>query len=132
MSEEIIKVLDNLGQKFGLAIDWSSQNIMPYLQDLMSRFIAYRTTTAIILIVISLVLIIGGLISIKKLRKWIKSDAFNKRWQDDDDLLAILGFTGAGILVTVGIVVLIFNIFGIVQNLCMPELVVFKYIKNLI
>lgn len=132
MSEEIIKVLDNLGQKFGLAIDWSSQNIMPYLKDLMTRFITYRTTTAIILIVISLVLIIGGLISIKKLRKWIKSDAFNKRWQDDDELLAILGFTGVGILVTVGIVVLIFNVFGIVQNLCMPELVVFEYIKSLI
>lgn len=34
MSEDIIKVLDNLAQKFGIAIDWTSQNAMPYLEDL--------------------------------------------------------------------------------------------------
>ena len=37
MSEEIIKVLDNIGQKFGIAIDWTSENVLPYIQDLMHR-----------------------------------------------------------------------------------------------
>lgn len=31
MSQEIINVLDNLGEKFGIAIDWSNENILPYL-----------------------------------------------------------------------------------------------------
>lgn len=35
MSNEIIKVLDDLSERLGIAIDWSSQNVMPYLQDLM-------------------------------------------------------------------------------------------------
>lgn len=35
MSNEVIKVLDHICDKFGIAIDWSSSNVMPYLQDLM-------------------------------------------------------------------------------------------------
>ena len=34
MSEEVIKILDNLGEKFGVAIDWTSENIAPYLTKL--------------------------------------------------------------------------------------------------
>lgn len=29
MSENIIKVLDELGKRFGIAIDWSSENVTP-------------------------------------------------------------------------------------------------------
>ena len=32
VSDQIIKVLDNLCDKFGLAIDWSSKNVQPYLR----------------------------------------------------------------------------------------------------
>lgn len=35
MSEEIIKVIDELGKRFGIVIDWSNQNIIPYLQELL-------------------------------------------------------------------------------------------------
>lgn len=32
MSVEVIKVLDALVEKFGIAIDWTSANVLPYLQ----------------------------------------------------------------------------------------------------
>ena len=41
MGNEVIKVLNHLGDQFGVAIDWSSANVMPYLNDLMSRMIKY-------------------------------------------------------------------------------------------
>lgn len=31
MSEEVIKILDTIAEKFGLAIDWTSANVLPYL-----------------------------------------------------------------------------------------------------
>ena len=31
MSQQIIEVLDYLFEKFGIAIDWTSENIMPYI-----------------------------------------------------------------------------------------------------
>jgi len=33
VSDQIIKVLDNLGQKFGVAVDWTQSNIMRYKND---------------------------------------------------------------------------------------------------
>lgn len=44
VSEQIIEVLDHLGQQLGIAIDWSSQNVLPYLQDLFSRYVSYEIT----------------------------------------------------------------------------------------
>lgn len=41
MGNEVIKVLNHLGDQFGVAIDWSSANVMPYLNDLMNRMIKY-------------------------------------------------------------------------------------------
>ena len=32
MSTEIIKILDAICDKFGLVIDWTSQNVTPYMR----------------------------------------------------------------------------------------------------
>lgn len=56
VSKQIIEVLDNLCQKFGLVIDWSSENIVPYLTELCGKFINYEIHTSIAWIVIMLVM----------------------------------------------------------------------------
>lgn len=48
ISEEIIKTLDYIGEKFGLAIDWTSSNIMPYFTELCNKIIKYEICTSII------------------------------------------------------------------------------------
>lgn len=80
MSQEIIKVLDNLAQKFGIAIDWTNQNILPYLQDLMGRYISLQNSYAIIWIVISIIMIIGSSILISKCIKEIREE------ENDNDI----------------------------------------------
>ena len=70
MANEIIKVLDNLGEKFGIAIDWSSANIMPYLQDLMTRIVKYETYTSIAWII----LFILGILILFAIKKLIKNE----------------------------------------------------------
>ena len=42
MSEEIIKVFNYIGDKLGIAIDYTQENIQPYLEDLWHRFITYE------------------------------------------------------------------------------------------
>ena len=66
MSEEIIKVLDDLGDRFGIAIDWTSENVLPYLQNLMDRFITYNIAMNILYIVVCAVIILGAIIGIPK------------------------------------------------------------------
>ena len=42
MNEETIKVFDYIGEKLGIAIDYTQENIQPYLEDLWHRFITYE------------------------------------------------------------------------------------------
>lgn len=131
MSEEIIKVLDELGKRFGIVIDWSSQNIMPYLQELLKRFICYQNITACVWIIISIAMTICGVIMLKFLNKWRKSDGYNSDSYDDDELLAALGYIFSILIIALGIGLIIGNTLGIVKNICMPEMVVYEYIKNI-
>lgn len=122
MSDEIIKVLDNLGQKFGIAIDWTSQNILPYLQDLMNRFISLQSTKAIIWIVILSVLVIATIILM------VIGIRVGKR-EDDGEIIFMAVFIGIIILICL-VVPLICNIFGLMQNIYTPELTLLEYITN--
>ena len=42
MNEEIIKVLDYICGKLGLAIDWTAENVMPQVIDIFSRYRIYE------------------------------------------------------------------------------------------
>ena len=128
MSEEIIKVLDELGKRFGIVIDWSNQNIIPYLQELLKRFICYRNITACVWIIISIAMTISGVVMIRFLNKWIKSENFNSDYEDEG--LAIVGYAFSICIIALGIGLIIGNMFGIVKNVCMPEMVVYEYITN--
>ena len=131
MSEEIIKVLDELGKRFGVVIDWSNQNIIPYLQELLKRFICYRNITACVWIIISIAMTISGVVMFKFLNKGEKSDNYNKDYCSDEDMLAALGYMFSICIIALGIGLLIGNIFGIVKNVCMPEMVVYEYITSI-
>lgn len=131
MSEEIIKVLDELGKRFGIALDWSNQNIMPYLQELMRRFICYRNVAACIWIIISIAMTITGAVTIKFLNKWRKSDNYDKSYSSDDDLIAAMGYIFSIGIIMLGVGLIIGNLLGIAKNICMPEMVVYEYITNI-
>ena len=131
MSEEIIKVIDELGKRFGIVIDWSSQNIIPYLQELLKRFICYRNIMACVWIIVSIAMTISGFVMIKFLNKWRKSENYDSDYYGDDELLALLGYIFSICMIALGIGLIIGNILGIVENICMPEMVVYEYIKNI-
>ena len=132
MSDEIIKVIDELGKRFGIVIDWSNENVLPYLQELARRFIIYKTAMGIMTIVISVILIIIFGIGVKKLLEWRKSEKFSINRYDDYDFIFVLAMTGCimGICIAAGII--IGNTSGIIKNLIMPELTILEYIKPMI
>lgn len=129
MSEEIIKVLDELGKRFGIVIDWSNQNIIPYLQELLKRFICYRNITACVWIIISIAMTISGVVMIRFLNKWKKSEDFNSDYDNED--LVIVGYAFSICIIALGIGLILGNILGIAKNICMPEMVVYEYITNI-
>ncbi len=69
MGNEVIKVLDHLCDKFGIAIDWTSANVMPYLQDLMSRIVKYGIYQNVSEIIFCLILLLIVALITRKLYK---------------------------------------------------------------
>ena len=67
MSEEVIKIFDYIGEKLGIAIDYTQDNIYPYLEDLWHRYITYEIIKNSIGCIVSIILILISLFIAKKM-----------------------------------------------------------------
>lgn len=115
MSDEIIKLLDDLGRRFGIAIDWSSENMLPYLKDLMSRYIDYEVMTSIVWIVLGAIMLVGGS---------ILTIVFIK---NNNDAAPIFIFVAVGGAFVIGM-----QVFDIITCYTIPEKVIIEYINSLL
>ena len=119
VSSEIIEVLDYLGEKFGIAIDWTSNNVLPYLQTLIDKFIKWEISTSIVWIVIAVFVIamIIALMNLKGVREANEDYC--------DGMLWVL----AGILIIVSFIVICIQIFDIIECNVFPEKALYDFIK---
>lgn len=125
-SKEIIDVLDYLCGKFGIAIDWTSENVMPYLEDLCGRYIQYEVYTsiawctvfAVIVFVTGLVWAIGSIV-----------DKHNDRRcaSDATEMFCVFFF----IFLVVGMFVWTCQAFDIIECYTIPEKTILEYVKQL-
>lgn len=96
MGDEVIKVLNHLGEQFGIAIDWSSANVMPYLQDLIPRIVKYGIYQNISNIICCLViLLVIALITRKLYKTSYKYASIYEKTNDFDDKSTAMFFTTA-------------------------------------
>lgn len=126
MSEEIIKVLDNLAQRFGIVIDWTSQNIMPYIQNLMGRYMQYHIASIILALILE---IMGIFIFIKVLKSALNKKKDDKYWE-----WFVEGIYYTIPLMILGIVLAILipvTIDTLLQDIFIPEVTMLNYIKSL-
>ena len=87
VSEQIIQVLDNLCMKLGLAIDWTSENVAPYLTVLCTKLVSYEIWTSVAWLVFATIPLIIVISFTVKYRSTIKETIC-------DDLVGPLIFIG--------------------------------------
>ena len=85
VSEQIIQVLDALCEKFGMAIDWTGENVIPYVATLCTKLVSYEIWTSVAWIALCAMIILTGFILIKKY-KTVLLENF-----DSDDIGCVLG-----------------------------------------
>lgn len=128
MSNEIIKVLDDLGRRMGIAIDWSSKNVMPYIEDLANRFIQWVVTTSCIWLVVGIAMIVTGTAFATNI--WRKRDNYCY-FGDIDDSMTVL-FVLNIFSVIVGAIIVAVQGADIIQAIYLPEATIYSYIQDLI
>lgn len=127
MSEEVIKILDALAEKFGLAIDWTSANVLPYLQQLCGKYVTYEIATSVVLMLIGVCLLFVGKYVIEK-AKYCWKKYKEERYSDYDFGAIVLGVL-AGCAIIGGIVVILYQTFDIVTCITFPEKIIIEELR---
>lgn len=127
MSEEVIKILDALAEKFGLAIDWTSANVLPYLQQLCGKYVTYEIVTSVVWVLIGVCLLFVGKYVIEKAKYCWKK--YKEERYSDYDFGAILLGVLAGCAIIGGIVVILYQTFDIVTCITFPEKIIIEELR---
>lgn len=127
VSGEIIKVLDDLCRRFGVAIDWTSENVMPYLEDLCARYIQYEVFASIAWCVLPLVVVVvSGLL-------WVISGiAYKKVGGELAEMVCYISSMTFFTAMVVGFFICSTQAFDIIECYTIPEKVILEYIKTLL
>lgn len=121
-SREIIAILDYLCQRFGIAIDWTSDNVMPYLQDLGERFIQYEIYTSFASCVLAaVVLAVSGVI-------WFLATILDKNRRNNIGEVSKAVFFVA---LVVGAFVCMMETIDIIECYTLPEKTILDYLQTL-
>lgn len=121
VSDEIIKVLDDLGRRFGIAIDWTNSNMVPYLQQLGQRIVNYKLGISVFYLIIGILVMI---VSIKAIKFIIHMCS-----DDDDITVDLLTMFIAPISIVAGVIAFIFVcdcIENIIACMTLPEKVILQ------
>lgn len=125
---EIEKALDQLAEKFGIAVDWS-QDIYSYVQDILNR---YRTVSIVQDAVIIVLLVLGAILAtlvLKYILKYIfKQDRKYIISADADDFISAIIIAACIVFLLIFVPITIVNINDITRWIFVPET---QFVKEL-
>lgn len=119
-SEQLKSAFKSLSEAMGTAINWSSENIVPYISDLCSRVVHYEVATSVAWMVIAAIPLIATIIL------WIVAVH-----EDDENVwfatILCSIFLGIPCIVCIGC-----QVFDIIRCVYIPEQVIYNVIKGLL
>lgn len=129
VSQQIIEVIGALCQKFGIAIDWASDNILPYVEDLAKNAVRYELYTSLLYSIIFAIGMAILIVFIRLIWCWLKKDE-----PADDESIGVAGafLVIFSICSIICFVLLLKQLVDIITCFTFPEKVVYDMISNMI
>jgi hypothetical protein len=135
VSDQIIKVLDDVCEKFGLAIDWTSETVLPYVSTLAEHLVKYEIWRSAASMVSMVFWTVVSIILTKKFYP-----TFKRGWEENSRSYCDVGWEVASVLAMIflaclwlGTVICInVNTVQIIKCITFPELFVLEYIQDLL
>lgn len=142
MNNKIIEVLDYLGEKIGLAIDWTAENVYPQVVEFMGRYKAYEIVINIIWILIALGCCFGMYLYIKKIvipakircTETREANLWFECWSSRDISCNIGGTiltVFLGCITLAAVITMFVSIGDLVKWIVIPEMQFYEVIKSL-
>ena len=145
MADEIIKVLDDLAARMGVAINWSAENVLPYVTELSEKIVRYELWTSVVALLVPITFGIMLFLFAKcvfkpRTRKCIKYSYDTHRDEEveetytirnENDMLVDIALFVSILLEVVLIACNLLNVFDIIACLTFPEKVILEYLQEL-
>lgn len=128
VSDQIIAVINDLCAKFGVVIDWTNENVIPYLTELAGKFIRYEIAVSAFYAVF---IIVGFYVSVKFLIMVTKK-TIESCW--DEIYIAPMVIVVVSTIIFTALLLLcaLPNVIDIITCLTFPEKMIFDYVSTLI
>lgn len=130
LSEEVVAILDNVCAKFGVAVDWTSENVVPYLTELAGKCVKYELVTSIMWIAAFALLTLACFAGAFKCYK-----VYHKA--EDCDVKEGVSWLGIGLMVSgvilfcLSLLVALVQTHDIIACLTFPEKIILTFVKGL-
>lgn len=134
MSAQIIEVLNDICDKFGIAVDWTSKNIQPYLKELMTKCINYKLATDIVWLVVGIVLlIIGGVLlrfAFNNNRKYHEIKDYYERMHSNLDETVAAQIIFGGICLCIAVILTLYFTINLITCVTFPEKIILDMVRS--
>ena len=126
-SKEIIDVLDYLCRKFGIVIDWTSENVAPYLKDLCTRYIQFEIQTSVAWIILCVgVMALAGII-------WVISGIVDAHVGSDiSNGIKCVSMFLFWLFLVISVITGMVQAWDIIECYTLPEKVILEYLETLV
>lgn len=124
-SENFINIIDAISKKLGIVIDWSNNNVLPYIEQLSARIVNYEKFTSVTGLIFTIIILIIGIILLKKAGEDFK----NNDYYYCDDIGVLCSIIGS-VLIMVSVVCIIVNVRDIITCLTLPEKTIIEFIMK--
>ena len=146
MNNKIIEVFDYLGEKIGLAIDWTAENVYPQVIEFMGRYRTYEIIVDVLWILVGLGCCFGMYLYIKKLvipakircketretnlwfEGWSRFNGSDVRCNTHGATLTVF----LGFITFVAVIIMFVSIGDLIKWITIPEMQFYEVIKSLI
>lgn len=119
MDNKVIEVLDYMGEKLGIAVDWTAENVWPQVVEFMGRYRVYIIVDHGIHMIINIILSVLIAVFLKTMFKGIKTKNRDNTWYDmhydSDGFLTVLITVILVVVAGFTIAAAIYNMFDITK-----------------
>lgn len=146
-SNQVIEILNEICNKLGIAVDWTSENVLPQIKIVCEKFIRYRIVQKSIMcgwgILFVFIGIVYGIILLRLYRRCKTTGNENflfgyfNNWNSKNKriefqpYICILNAVVLAIVI-VGIILLAVGLSALIKCLIAPEMVIADYFKDMI
>lgn len=121
MSDELTKVFDKIAEKFGIVVDWTKKDVLPYIQDLMQRYRNLAIAQNIITIIFCVLIVNSCIFLLKHIYKANKKSIF-REYDNDVSILGLIAIICCVTAISICIPMIGVTINEVLNWIFVPEL----------